>query len=39
MWRYGMATNPYGLTAILCAWAGLLGEPCEESRLLWGIST
>ena len=26
MWKYDMATNPYGLTVILCAWAALLGE-------------
>ena len=27
MWKLDVATNPYGLTAILVAWAGLLGAP------------
>ena len=25
MYKYNMATNPYGLTAILTVWAGLIG--------------
>ena len=25
MWKYDVATNPYGLTAILCVWAALIG--------------
>ena len=25
MYKYNVATNPYGLTAILCVWAALIG--------------
>ena len=25
MWKLDVATNPYGLTAIICAWAAICG--------------
>ena len=33
MYKLSVATNPVGLTALLCVWAGLLGRPWQTSPL------